>query len=117
MGVLRRVLMFFFQAEDGIRDRTVTGVQTCALPISPPAPLPSVGGKRARPEGKGAGGAGSPGPEGGREATERGLNIHEFKIGRASCRERVRISVGVVPVKKKHDIRQAVLCKTPHVQR
>src|SRR2546430_11153289 len=27
---------FFFQAEDGIRDLTVTGVQTCALPISPP---------------------------------------------------------------------------------
>src|SRR5438094_6164609 len=26
---------FFFQAEDGIRDRTVTGVQTCALPIYP----------------------------------------------------------------------------------
>src|SRR5437867_10535067 len=25
---------FFFQAEDGIRDRTETGVQTCALPIS-----------------------------------------------------------------------------------
>src|SRR5437773_2877855 len=31
---------FFFQAEDGIRDRDVTGVQTCALPIS----LPAVGG-------------------------------------------------------------------------
>src|SRR5256886_4197446 len=29
---------FFFQAEDGIRDLTVTGVQTCALPISPPRP-------------------------------------------------------------------------------
>src|SRR5207248_6183549 len=28
---------FFFQAEDGIRDRTVTGVQTCALPIFDPA--------------------------------------------------------------------------------
>src|SRR5699024_11692705 len=28
------VLYFFFQAEDGIRDRNVTGVQTCALPIS-----------------------------------------------------------------------------------
>src|SRR5437867_6600108 len=28
------VIFFFFQAEDGIRDRTVTGVQTCALPIS-----------------------------------------------------------------------------------
>src|SRR2546430_1530159 len=28
-----RNLHFFFQAEDGIRDLTVTGVQTCALPI------------------------------------------------------------------------------------
>ena len=29
------LLFFFFQAEDGIRDWSVTGVQTCALPISP----------------------------------------------------------------------------------
>jgi len=29
---------FFFQAEDGIRDVAVTGVQTCALPISPEPP-------------------------------------------------------------------------------
>src|SRR5256714_2357769 len=29
-----RCLFFFFQAEDGIRDKLVTGVQTCALPIS-----------------------------------------------------------------------------------
>src|SRR5262249_60291698 len=28
------VCVFFFQAEDGIRDWSVTGVQTCALPIS-----------------------------------------------------------------------------------
>src|SRR5699024_11736917 len=28
------ISFFFFQAEDGIRDRNVTGVQTCALPIS-----------------------------------------------------------------------------------
>src|SRR5437667_4452020 len=28
------LFVFFFQAEDGIRDRDVTGVQTCALPIS-----------------------------------------------------------------------------------
>src|SRR5699024_11980043 len=28
-----RLCLFFFQAEDGIRDRNVTGVQTCALPI------------------------------------------------------------------------------------
>src|SRR2546430_4624872 len=27
------IFFFFFQAEDGIRDLTVTGVQTCALPI------------------------------------------------------------------------------------
>src|SRR6266849_9679913 len=31
---------FFFQAEDGIRDPLVTGVQTCALPISGAAPVP-----------------------------------------------------------------------------
>src|SRR2546430_10373964 len=30
--------VFFFQAEDGIRDLTVTGVQTCALPISETCP-------------------------------------------------------------------------------
>src|SRR2546427_11944012 len=41
IGWLRRIMravvlpcfVFFFQAEDGIRDLTVTGVQTCALPI------------------------------------------------------------------------------------
>src|SRR5699024_11332514 len=35
-------VLFFFQAEDGIRDRNVTGVQTCALPIS----------RSARPSGR-----------------------------------------------------------------
>src|SRR5207248_5703476 len=34
MDLLLFCVFFFFQAEDGIRDRTVTGVQTCALPIS-----------------------------------------------------------------------------------
>src|SRR6266478_7688394 len=60
------VFFFFFQAEDGIRDLTVTGVQTCALPIWPadrrrPAvsvrrhvdaggrPRRSVGGRRGPP--------------------------------------------------------------------
>src|SRR5438046_6925911 len=32
-------VVFFFQAEDGIRDWSVTGVQTCALPISLPGRL------------------------------------------------------------------------------
>src|SRR6266481_3252044 len=46
---------FFFQAEDGIRDGTVTGVQTCALPISArPAKPGRIGaaggpGRAARP--------------------------------------------------------------------
>src|SRR5574340_654344 len=41
-------IFFFFQAEDGIRDLLVTGVQTCALPIS--LPKPPAG--RALSEGK-----------------------------------------------------------------
>src|SRR5216683_6843140 len=45
------IFFFFFQAEDGIRDLIVTGVQTCALPIcifrrqtrtNIPAPIPEV---------------------------------------------------------------------------
>src|SRR5690348_18487091 len=35
------MLFFFFQAEDGIRDGRVTGVQTCALPISRGCACPS----------------------------------------------------------------------------
>src|SRR2546421_9593342 len=37
--LMLRFDFFFFQAEDGIRDLIVTGVQTCALPISPAAPI------------------------------------------------------------------------------
>src|SRR5438132_6912951 len=36
------MLTFFFQAEDGIRDHCVTGVQTCALPISQTALTPEA---------------------------------------------------------------------------
>src|SRR5690606_7573743 len=36
------MIVFFFQAEDGIRDFHVTGVQTCALPISSANPMISV---------------------------------------------------------------------------
>src|SRR5260221_10144742 len=32
-AITHRFIFFFFQAEDGIRDHCVTGVQTCALPI------------------------------------------------------------------------------------
>src|SRR3984885_2126872 len=37
------MLFFFFQAEDGIRDADVTGVQTCALPICPLWPIDKEG--------------------------------------------------------------------------
>src|SRR2546427_4173913 len=41
---MNRSVFFFFQAEDGIRDLTVTGVQTCALPIlGPTGPIYSYG--------------------------------------------------------------------------
>src|SRR2546430_8883292 len=53
------LLFFFFQAEDGIRDLTVTGVQTCALPIFLLAFLHRAGGSgrhraetRAEPAGR-----------------------------------------------------------------
>ena len=57
---------FFFQAEDGIRDSSVTGVQTCALPI-----LMAIGELDLVVRGR---------------ATNSQIAI---KIGRASCRERV----------------------------
>src|SRR5689334_24709173 len=40
--------VFFFQAEDGIRDGTVTGVQTCALPIWPTSPVNGTGSRARR---------------------------------------------------------------------
>src|SRR6266513_3558549 len=47
MVIIDASYVFFFQAADGIRVRNVTGVQTCALPSSPPpndaAPLPLGG--------------------------------------------------------------------------
>src|SRR6266498_58132 len=54
--------VFFFQAEDGIRDADVTGVQTCALPICAhttagpggPAPRPASASPRPRPPTAGA---------------------------------------------------------------
>src|SRR5215204_1281241 len=79
-------VFFFFQAEDGIRDHCVTGVQTCALPIWPnaasmPPVSKSIGGCWA-------GGGAAAG------------------IGRASCRERVEISVVAVSLKKKNKARE-----------
>src|SRR5437879_12726812 len=85
------VVFFFFQAEDGIRDTSVTGVQTCALPI-----CGAGGGDRAdRTHGGGApdvSSAGVAGQAGG-----------QYQIGRASCRERVESWVTGGPIKKKEE--------------
>src|SRR3712207_7353543 len=92
---------FFFQAEDGIRDIGVTGVQTCALPIFVYA-LKHYGGDpklaRARvppPETMPAVGIYHP------DASALFESFEAYQIGRASCRERVEISVGAVSLKKK----------------
>src|SRR5256885_3570346 len=64
---------FFFQAEDGIRDYKVTGVQTCALPICP----------RLRIRGRAVGG-GAPDPRrgsGAREAVEDGGRLERRRRG------------------------------------
>src|SRR2546430_12443387 len=90
-------MVFFFQAEDGIRDLTVTGVQTCALPISAGIDQRE---RSAAPFGLGAhtvardarlvvhDGDAPPG-----DAVEQrrfpDVRPPDDEIGRASCRERV----------------------------
>src|SRR5438552_6595899 len=89
---------FFFQAEDGIRDDLVTGVQTCALPIWEAADgNPS---KFSRPQNtiRAYNSGTFPRPaEGTKEDVmqnqryrgSRGRAVAALEIGRASCRERV----------------------------
>src|SRR5207248_5293508 len=96
---------FFFQAEDGIRDRTVTGVQTCALPIltvTLPARrvafgLDSASAWFSKCRGRPAAtswlcGVTSPLTVQFRPGVLEARARH-LKIGRASCRERVGMSV------------------------
>src|SRR5690606_40498796 len=52
---LKKNAFFFFQAVDGIRDFHVTGVQTCALPISAPTGAQGGGQAQAAPTGMQAG--------------------------------------------------------------
>src|SRR5438552_13446780 len=83
--LLYAMFVFFFQAEDGIRDDLVTGVQTCALPIShrgkPSLRAPSIRSRWI----DGALKEGLP------RCGELGILrlVGESEIGRASCRERV----------------------------
>src|SRR5262249_59257073 len=97
------VCVFFFQGEDGIRDWSVTGVQTCALPISGLGlPLDDIK-ERVLVRG-GWMGEGSPwfhlhvqigeGDEGSARAFLAAIFAGQDQIGRASCRERGERSVG-----------------------
>src|SRR5688572_33248983 len=80
-------IFFFFQAEDGIRDLTVTGVQTCALPISTAA----RGDHRER-DARVVDAAGGDGPVASDRVHQRCQPV-AGEIGRASCRERVESGV------------------------
>src|SRR5215813_8041610 len=67
---------FFFQAEDGIRDADVTGVQTCALPIW-----------RSRPARPSTRGHGSPGADRTRTTPSPAPRSEERSVGK-ECRSR-----------------------------
>src|SRR5207249_8205148 len=95
---------FFFQAEDGIRDRNVTGVQTCALPI-----YGGRGGPRAWARGRRGPSLAGPAPRRGARSVDQGAHgsrgrggaLRARKIGRASCRERGEMLGGGGCMKKK----------------
>src|SRR5258707_10952573 len=88
---------FFFQAEDGIRDIGVTGVQTCALPIfhhkmffRPRRDARALFDRRAGGETGGArAGRSQCGAALFRNSESSGQRARPREIGRASCRERV----------------------------
>src|SRR5262249_59823748 len=90
------VAIFFFQAEDGIRDWSVTGVQTCALPIFMTVTVHTVKSIREARGGTRHRAASATSSDAFRDCR---ANVSE--IGRASCRERVEISGVGVSLKKK----------------
>src|SRR5262249_57865782 len=94
--------VFFFQAEDGIRDWSVTGVQTCALPIcsssehllhDQPRLLGPPGAGEALDEPERADAEG-PLARAALPVVGAGHRVVAVKIGRASCRERVENAGG-----------------------
>src|SRR5207237_7366635 len=92
-----QLLSFFFQAEDGIRDSSVTGVQTCALPISSLGEHEKVYLVLAQRGAQlhAAHDADSEPDSGRLGCLDAGDGI---EIGRASCRERGEIEGGAVGV-------------------
>src|SRR5690606_40917429 len=97
----RVLLYFFFQAEDGIRDFHVTGVQTCALPISrrPGCAIPTCGASCWRCTGRPRRGSATRWRPGRTSSPIPGAPA--AKIGRASCRERVCNTEVAITIKTK----------------
>src|SRR5688500_20212547 len=94
------MFFFFFQAEDGIRYYKVTGVQTCALPISAPASArtsqPFAGspvGRNISPASARKVSSGSRPSSGPSRLRESNSVAKPWEIGRASCRERGEITM------------------------
>src|SRR5256885_8470122 len=90
------IVFFFFQAEDGIRDYKVTGVQTCALPISDGGmaiPGALVGNGKEQLQAIAYEGTGYGHPAIGTVSGIEGVDLDDVRafveIGRASCRGRV----------------------------
>src|SRR5207249_6710749 len=75
---------FFFQAEDGIRDRNVTGVQTCALPIWG-QPQPPEGGITNATTALATPGRSTPWPASSPRANCRATSEHGPREPAASC--------------------------------
>src|SRR5207248_4916172 len=105
--------IFFFQAEDGIRDRTVTGVQTCALPIYF-AGTPEHVSEFENWLGEGAAGEMNYMARGAEKRANPQKILPEAQIGRASCRERCRSrwSPGQLKKKKVTEEVRAIMDKT-----
>src|SRR5690625_5616899 len=82
-------IFFVFQADDGIRDGHVTGVQTCALPISTQQSQSATPNNRTPNQAPQ-----SVAPQNPQGTAESSPNDADAKIGRASCRERERNEVG-----------------------
>src|SRR5438067_9217320 len=98
---LRFSSFFFFQAEDGIRDRNVTGVQTCALPISAEFGPLVVTYRNGAPVRLQDLGRVLDDVQDNKSAAW--FNGSRAKIGRASCRERVKSSEWDGAQKKKEN--------------
>src|SRR5215204_2535069 len=82
-GSWARSILFFFQAEDGIRDHCVTGVQTCALPISTVRSAADIDAALASCD-----------VIGGTSPDRVHAALRAAQIGRAACREREELRVG-----------------------